>query len=38
MKPLNIILAILLLGWGINLSLFADRAAAALQEATFVVA
>ena len=38
MKRLNIILAILLLGWGINLSLFTDRAVAALQEATFVVA
>jgi hypothetical protein len=37
MKHLKIFLAILLLGWGIDSGLFADRAIAALQEATFVV-
>lgn len=38
MKQLKIILAVFLLGWGIGSSFFADRAVAALQEATFVVA
>lgn len=37
MKQLTIVLAVLLLGWGINLSMFTDRAVSALQEATFVV-
>ncbi len=37
MKRLTMILAVLLLGWGIGPSLSTDYALAALQEATFVV-
>lgn len=37
MKRLIMILAAVLLGWGINLGFFADRSYSALEEATFVV-
>ncbi len=37
MKRLIMILAAVLLGWGINLGLFTDRGYSAQQEATFVV-
>jgi hypothetical protein len=37
MQRLTMILAAVVLGWAISLSLFTDRGYSALQEATFVV-
>jgi preprotein translocase subunit SecG len=37
MKRLTMVLTAVLLGWAINLGLFADRGYSALEEATFVV-